>query len=274
MLRAVSVSLLGAALSMGIAAAAWANASDDGNAGLDALNNGQYEQAIRLFTRALKSGELAGDDKEFAYLNRGKAYIGKHQYKLAIADLKAALALKPDDSDAQSALDEAQSAAPSGGSAHMAAESSSGTGWGLLSEYAGRYFWYQIAGKDPHLAIVRYEWSVPQQVLLYSVRSKSGTMAAGEYKLDPTTNRVVEAEATANATYYGTVSTTRDGTLEFFFVNTIPRKVSATRAPDGSYVNKAQNYVSGAWRDADTVTFVEVSEADAESLGYFKVKKP
>ena len=65
MLKAVSVSLLGAALAMGIAAAAWANASDDGNAGLDALNNGQYEQAIKLFTRALNKG--AEGAAEFAH---------------------------------------------------------------------------------------------------------------------------------------------------------------------------------------------------------------
>src|ERR1700742_2879797 len=88
------------------AAGAFANAVDDGNAGLDALKKEDYPTAIRMFSRALKSGQLAGADKEFAYLNRGKAYLGNHQLDLAIADLKAAVKLAPDDSEAADALSE------------------------------------------------------------------------------------------------------------------------------------------------------------------------
>lgn len=96
---------------------ALANATDDGNAGLDALNSGAYDKAITLFTRAIKSGELAGDDKEFAYLNRGKAYLGKQDYKDALPDLREALRLNPDDADAQGSLNLALSKSTSGGAA-------------------------------------------------------------------------------------------------------------------------------------------------------------
>ncbi len=166
---------------------------------------------MKLFTHALRSGDLQGDDKEFAYYNRGKAYLGEHEYKLAIADLKAALKLKPDDDDAQSALQDAQSqmasASPSAGSssgrAYAAAEPPSGTGWGYLGDLSDRYFWYEIAGKDPHLAVIHYSWSSPQQVLNYWIRNKSRAIAAGEYKLDPATGKVVEAEAVPGGTIWG-----------------------------------------------------------------------
>jgi tetratricopeptide (TPR) repeat protein len=273
MLKIISPVLAGTILAAAIATAAWANASDDGNAGVEALNSGAYDQAIRLFTRALKSGELAGDDKEFAYFNRGKAYIGKGEFKLAVADLKAALKLKPDDSDAQAALDDAQSSADGGGGGTHVAAGPVGTGWGFLGDLAGRYFWYEAPGKDPHLAIVRYQWGTPQQTLNYVIRTKTDTAVAGQYKLDPATNKVVEAEATLNATVYGTVTASRNGLTEYLFNAGTPNRQTGTRQPDGSIAIKSQTYVNGAWQDGASVTLVEVPEADAESQGFFKHKK-
>jgi tetratricopeptide (TPR) repeat protein len=106
---------LGAAL-LGLlfASAAWAGPADDGNAGLQALQEGNYARAISLFTRALNSGKLSPDDKEFAYSQRGTAYLKSGKATAAIADFKRALRLKPDDPDAQSGLEEAQSQSDSG----------------------------------------------------------------------------------------------------------------------------------------------------------------
>jgi tetratricopeptide (TPR) repeat protein len=87
-----------------IAPTAHASAADDGNAGLDALNAGDYPKAASLFTRALDSGELHGDDKEFAYANRGRAYLKMGDLSRAIPDLDRACRQKPDDADAQSDL--------------------------------------------------------------------------------------------------------------------------------------------------------------------------
>jgi tetratricopeptide (TPR) repeat protein len=85
-----------------VPACAWADAADDGNRGLAALQQGDNDTAIMLFTRAL--GRLEGDDKEFAYANRGKAYLNKADYSSAIADLDRARQMKPDDADAQNDL--------------------------------------------------------------------------------------------------------------------------------------------------------------------------
>lgn len=91
-----------AAFSLLFVSAAYANAVDDGNDGLQALNSGDNDRAIVLFTRAIKG--LNGDDQEFAYANRGRAYARKSDYSSAIADLDHARQMKPDDTDAQADL--------------------------------------------------------------------------------------------------------------------------------------------------------------------------
>lgn len=86
------------------ASAAHADGVADGNAGLEALNAGDYDRAVGLFTRAIDHGGLAPDDKEFAYANRGRAYLKKGDASAAIVDLDRARRLKPDDADAQNDL--------------------------------------------------------------------------------------------------------------------------------------------------------------------------
>jgi len=87
----------------------------DGNAGLDALKAGDYAKAEAMFTRALGSSKLAGDDREFAYSQRGEAYLKDGKYAQAIADFQRALKINADDSDAQAGLEEAQSHGDGGG---------------------------------------------------------------------------------------------------------------------------------------------------------------
>jgi Flp pilus assembly protein TadD len=95
--------------SMAIAAPALAGPAEDGNAGLDALNQGDFARAVALFTRALSSGKLSHDDMEFAYAKRGEAYLKQGAATAATSDFKHALKLKPDDQDVQAGLSEAQS---------------------------------------------------------------------------------------------------------------------------------------------------------------------
>jgi tetratricopeptide (TPR) repeat protein len=87
------------------AALAKERGSDLANAGLDALNAHDYAKAVDLFSAAIHSGDLKGGDEEYAYVERGQAYLSSKQYGLAQADFKHALELKPDDRDAQVGLD-------------------------------------------------------------------------------------------------------------------------------------------------------------------------
>lgn len=91
-----------AALAVGPSARA--GPMEDGNAGLTALEGGQYEEAIGLFSRAIDSGALKGDDLELGLGMRGRAYLKKGDLSLAIVDLDRARRMKPDDADAQTDL--------------------------------------------------------------------------------------------------------------------------------------------------------------------------
>jgi tetratricopeptide (TPR) repeat protein len=94
-----AVLLLAAALAL-MPAIVRADAVADANAGADALAAGQYAKAVQFFTKAIGSKRLAPDDLESAYVERGKAYLGEHNDKLAAADFDRALKLKPDDQEA------------------------------------------------------------------------------------------------------------------------------------------------------------------------------
>jgi tetratricopeptide (TPR) repeat protein len=121
-----------AAVGLAAASVAFAGPMEDGNAGLDALKAGDYAKAVTLFTRALASGKLAHDDKEFAYGQRGAANLKLGKTAAAILDFKNALKLNPDDEEAQAGLAEAQS---QGAASQRAAAPASG---GMKPEQAAQ----------------------------------------------------------------------------------------------------------------------------------------
>lgn len=103
-LSKLAIALSACLVALAFVSRAQARGVDDGNAGLAAMESGDYDSAISLFTRALKRGGLAGDDREFAYANRGRAYLKKGDFSSAIVDLDRARQMKPDDADAQNDL--------------------------------------------------------------------------------------------------------------------------------------------------------------------------
>lgn len=82
------------------ASPAWAGGMDDANAGLAALNGGNYDEAIRLYTKAIASGELSQDYLSIAYINRGRSWYFKKDFDKAIADFTKAIEIDPKDADA------------------------------------------------------------------------------------------------------------------------------------------------------------------------------
>jgi hypothetical protein len=63
-----------------VAQIAHANGVDDINSGIAAANRGDDDEAIRLYTRALTSGELSTENKGFVFNNRGNAWDDKKDY--------------------------------------------------------------------------------------------------------------------------------------------------------------------------------------------------
>jgi tetratricopeptide (TPR) repeat protein len=102
--RRTAPAALALAAALVAASGAAAGGADDGNAGLDAFNRGDFRQAVVMFTRALADGDLSADDREFAYAKRGEAYLKLGQSKAAIADLRRATALRPGDTEAADML--------------------------------------------------------------------------------------------------------------------------------------------------------------------------
>jgi len=78
----------------------WAGAVDDIKAGNKAAEGGEHDKAIRLFTKAIESGELSPKDLGIAYNYRGIAWLHKADNDKAIADFTKAIALDPKDADA------------------------------------------------------------------------------------------------------------------------------------------------------------------------------
>lgn len=69
----------------------WADWRADGHAGLDALNRGDYDTAIQLFSRVLADASLTQNNRAKGHYNRGVAYLDKGLYDQAIADYTEAL---------------------------------------------------------------------------------------------------------------------------------------------------------------------------------------
>lgn len=111
--------ILSGALAITLATiAAFANGLSDASAGMNALNQGNYPDAVHLFTEAIKSGELSGGDLELAYVKRAQAYIGEKRNDLALADLGRAQKLDPNDADIAALREQAASGAGMGASAN------------------------------------------------------------------------------------------------------------------------------------------------------------
>ena len=72
------------------------------SAGAEAIQKGQWDEAIAVLSQAIAAGGLSSADLATAHTNRGYAYFGKSQADKAIADYTAAIRLAPNDADAHS----------------------------------------------------------------------------------------------------------------------------------------------------------------------------
>ncbi|MDP6587814.1 MAG: tetratricopeptide repeat protein [Alphaproteobacteria bacterium] len=77
------------------AASARAGGIDDAEAGRSAYSRGDYDLAIENYTRAIRSGELSGENLAAVYTGRGIVYYIESQSERAIADYSEALSLDP-----------------------------------------------------------------------------------------------------------------------------------------------------------------------------------
>jgi tetratricopeptide (TPR) repeat protein len=73
---------------------------DDIKTGNVSAARGDYDKAIRLYTKAIESGKLSQENLSIAYYNRGLARRKKGDYDKAIADFTKAIEINQNDADA------------------------------------------------------------------------------------------------------------------------------------------------------------------------------
>jgi len=74
---------------------AWAGGVDDAKAGLAAFQERNYNEAIRLVTKAIASGELSREQLWGVYQLRGLVWSDKGDYDKAIVDYTEAIEIDP-----------------------------------------------------------------------------------------------------------------------------------------------------------------------------------
>lgn len=65
--------------------------------GMTAFEKGNFDEAIRIFTKDIESGKLSQSTLAMEYLHRGMAWNGKGDYDKAIADFTKAIEIEPKD---------------------------------------------------------------------------------------------------------------------------------------------------------------------------------
>ena len=95
MKKILFVAILLLSLTVCLASPVWAGGSDDAKAGDTAYQEGNYDRAIKLFTKAIASGELSRKDLSITYLNRGLTWGKKGDYDKAITDFDKAIGINP-----------------------------------------------------------------------------------------------------------------------------------------------------------------------------------
>ena len=100
MKKILFVAILLLSLTVCLTSPVWAGGLDDAKAGNTAYQEGNYDEAIKLCTKAIASGELSREDLSKVYNNRGEAWDGKDDSDKAIADYTKAIELDPKFADA------------------------------------------------------------------------------------------------------------------------------------------------------------------------------
>ncbi|MCJ7664952.1 MAG: tetratricopeptide repeat protein [Desulfobacterales bacterium] len=95
MKKILVMAILSLSLMVCLTSPAWAGGLDDYKAGQATAQKRNYDEAIRLFTKAIASGELSQENVSDTYNNRGNAWYAKGDYDKAIADYTKALEINP-----------------------------------------------------------------------------------------------------------------------------------------------------------------------------------
>jgi tetratricopeptide (TPR) repeat protein len=246
-----------------VASSAQADAIVDGKAGLTALDQGSFSAAVRLFTKVLADRHISSDDRELAYLSRGKAYAGLHKKTLAAADFHQALKLKPNDTEASVAL----AGLTQKQVAVAAAPPSPTSPWGAMATLAGSWWLTSDTAAEEYIG---YQWTTPDQVLTFTGMDRSGNQITGRFERDPATGQIAGVQVYKGKTNMLTATPASDG----FIVESERKgvKVRETMAVErpGQFQDVSQAFKDGNWTTIRNVTVTKTYPEAIQALGWGK----
>jgi tetratricopeptide (TPR) repeat protein len=97
MKRILFISFLFLSLVLCFVLLGWAGGIEDFNAAFTAKNRGDYDEAIRLYTQAIASGDLSQENLSIAYNNRGNTWQKKGDSDRAMEDYDKAIKIDRND---------------------------------------------------------------------------------------------------------------------------------------------------------------------------------
>jgi len=232
----------------------------------EAFTRSNHARAITLYTALLASKTLSQDQRANIYVNRGFSNIALNRSENAIADLKEALQLNPNDIEAANALSVVQGSAQSSFPAEKTAATAAQTpAWGPLVKLPG-HFWMMSITKP--IAYVRYEWVRVGISMMYAGKDVAGNRIEGQYFLDPATSTV-----RGNTTYRGKVALGELSVGENQFTETGKDSKGALRQIsqlqiDGTFNVINQRYKRKEWQSASIATLSQISAQMVDALGW------
>ncbi|HEY3811906.1 MAG TPA: tetratricopeptide repeat protein [Caulobacteraceae bacterium] len=236
------------------AATAVAGPAEDGNAGLEAMDRGDYHAAAHLFSLVIKAPDAAPDDKEFAYLNLGTIYLRQGHYVQATANLQNAIQLKPDDNEAQIQLELAQ-AGKNGADALTVR-------WGGVRVLDGGT-WVATTSKEDRKHKVKfnpmyyltYQWTTKGDALSFTGKDKVGSAVTGDVTRDPQTGVLTSTSTVNGKTETLYIEPTLNGYIEWGENSTV--KVTVTPQDATTFNVVQESYKNNTWTRSASYQFVK-----------------
>lgn len=242
-----------------------------GTHGLAAFERQDYPAAVRFFTSALQSKGLKALDRELAYLKRGEAELDLGQIAAGSRDLRKALQLKPDDTEAQQFLKLAESAQPQTAAVlsprAAAAERMQRvqTAWGAMARLPG-HIWLEI--DDKPIMYFQFQWDEPWKVLTFTGMDRNGNPFAGQYQLDEATSQISGMAIFKGQAGQSLVQTTPDSwTDEGQSGKSQTRQTFQATGPAAFQLSQTW-LKNGKWYQGKPMQYVQASPTVIASLGW------
>jgi tetratricopeptide (TPR) repeat protein len=245
---------------------------EDGTAGITALRGGQYDDAVRLFTKALTDKKLSKNDQELAYLGRGKALLAQRKLQEAKTDLIKAVALNPDDLDAKATL----SLVTSGISQPQTLQSSAKVPsslpapsaiWGPYAALAG-HAWIMV-DKEP-LGYFYVSWKEFDKKLISTGLTKTGSKVKSVMEIDKKTGRLFSIDETQGMPRIRLDTTTQesDRSISVGDIKGHPIRQTLTKVSAAGYSLMTEFDNGTGWKVVGSQLLFEGTQENIAALGW------